>query len=202
MHCISISQAGIAAWQWSTGTFGNNNLLSLRLPVYNRWAVRAAFSLGGGCHEVRIWKGQKHNTGSASRVPCCDYYQQQQKKSPMAAKAEDSACSCQNGAANATFPVTAEETKHETVLLWGGCVFRCNCSWFEKQKLHLVKSSVPMGKQSVPESYDLAVKNVLPTLSVSEHSGTFYLQKATKKKSSHCCKILLNEEFDNVNVRA
>lgn len=56
--------------------------------------------------------------------------------------------------------------------------------------------------QSVPESYDLAVKNVLPTLSVSEHSGTFYLQKATKKKSSHCCKILLNEEFDNVNVRA
>lgn len=31
----------------------------------------------------------------------------------MAAKAEDSACSCQNGAANATFPVTAEETKRQ-----------------------------------------------------------------------------------------
>lgn len=50
------------------------------------------------------------------------------KNSPMAAKAEASACSCQNGAANGTFPLTAEETKHETVLLWGGCVFRCNCS--------------------------------------------------------------------------
>lgn len=41
-----------------------------------------------------------------------------------------------------------------------------------------------MGKQSAPESYDLAVKNLLPTLSVSEHSGTFICKKPPRKSQA------------------